>query len=417
MRKINYLPKFLLIGMILAGISVAFIPQKVFTKEAPTNATLQQQDLDQLLAPIALYPDQLLSQILMAATYPTDIVLADRWLQDNKNLKGDNLAKALEKQNWDPSVKSLINFPDILAMMNKNLEWTQQLGAAFLNQQQDVMNTVQKLRQKAEEAGNLKSTPKQRVKTVNNYIIVEPVYPDEIYIPYYDPYSVYGPWWYPGFPPYNPFGVTGFYFGSGIAIGVAWGYAWGGFNWPNNNFYINLNQNYYYNRFINRANYAPYYQIPVSQWKNAGPVNWHQNPAFRTNQNLLNNVSPRQINPNITNLSGTQNLKPNTQLRRFDESTLKGKYQGTNQLNKNLQLNKGLQPNTNIRSNIQPKTNLRSNIQPKTHMRSNIQPNTSIRSNIQPNIRQQNIEAVHSNINQGFHKPPPSFKGSFGRRR
>ena len=127
------------------------------------DKTFKQEELDQLLAPVALYPDSLLAQIFMASTYPLEVVQAGRWAKKNKDLKGDALASALEKENWDPSVKSLVNFPQVLEMMNEKLDWTQKLGNAFLAQQKDVMDTVQKLRAKAEAQGNLKSSEEQKV--------------------------------------------------------------------------------------------------------------------------------------------------------------------------------------------------------------------------------------------------------------
>ena len=132
----------------------------------------KQEELDQMLAPVALYPDDLLTQILMASTYPLEIVQAARWTKQNKNLKGDALTEALEKQDWDPSVKSLVNFPEVLDRMNENLQWTQKLGDAFLAQQKEVMDTIQMLRKKAQEAGNLKDSPQQKVVVEKETIII-----------------------------------------------------------------------------------------------------------------------------------------------------------------------------------------------------------------------------------------------------
>jgi hypothetical protein len=138
-------------------------PPWILAQNGEEPKTFKQEELDQILAPIALYPDELLSQVLMASTYPLEVVQAERWQKQNKSLKGDALAQALEKQDWDPSVKSLVNFPDVLTMMSEKLDWTQKLGDAFLEQQKEVMGTVQKLRLKAEETGNLKTTSEQKV--------------------------------------------------------------------------------------------------------------------------------------------------------------------------------------------------------------------------------------------------------------
>ncbi len=186
----------------------------------------KQEELDQLLAPIALYPDDLLTQILMASTYPLEVVQAERWVKQNKSLKGDALKAALEKQPWDDSVKALVPFPDVLTMMSEKLEWTQKLGDAFLAQQKDVMDTVQKLRRKAAEAGNLKSSKEQEVKKEGDIIIIEPANPQVVYVPAYNPTVVYGAWWYPAYPPYPvyayPPGAALFTFTMGVAIGAAW---------------------------------------------------------------------------------------------------------------------------------------------------------------------------------------------------
>ena len=229
-----------------------------------SQSTFTEEQLAQMLAPIALYPDELLSQILMASTYPLEVVQASRWATQNKNLTGDALAKALEKQPWDPSVKSLINFPQVLAMMNEKLDWTGTLGDAFLAQPKDVMGTVQKLRAKAEAAGNLKTTPEQKVivEKDTQTIIIQPASPQIVYVPAYNPMVVYGPWWYPAYPPYYYYppgyvaGAAAFSFVAGVAVGVAWGYAWGGCNWNRGNIDVNVNRNININNNINRNNYA-----------------------------------------------------------------------------------------------------------------------------------------------------------------
>ena len=194
-------------------------------------------DLQQLVAPIALYPDELVAQILAASTYPTQIVQADRWLQQNSNLQGEQLAAAVDQQMWDPSVKALTAFPSVVANMDRNLSWTTSLGEAYVNDQQDVLDAVQVMRQRAENAGNLQTTPQQRVTTEGSTIIIEPAVADTCYLPVYDPWIVYGapiPV-YPGYF-YDPW-YAGPYisFGSGIHLGFFGGFGWGwpswGFNW------------------------------------------------------------------------------------------------------------------------------------------------------------------------------------------
>jgi Protein of unknown function (DUF3300) len=195
--------------------------------------------LQQMVAPIALYPDALVAQILAASTFPEEIVEADRWVQANPNLKDEALGRAVDQQPWDASVKALTAFPAVLGNMDKNLSWTSSLGDAYYNQQQDLMDAVQVMRQRAQQAGNLKSTPQQVVTDQNSTISIDPVNTDVVYVPAYDPWLVYGdlvPVWpdwyaYPGIffgGPYLSFGVG---FGIGFLGGVGWGWHNWGFDW------------------------------------------------------------------------------------------------------------------------------------------------------------------------------------------
>ena len=229
------------------------------TEENQKSKAFKQEQLDQMLAPIALYPDDLLTQILMASTYPLEIVQAARWTKQNEKLQGDALTEALEKQDWDPSVKSLVNFPDVLSKMNEKLEWTQNLGDAFLAQEKEVMDTIQNLRKKAQEAGNLKDTEQQKVVVEKETIVIQPANPEVIYVPSYNPAVIYGAWWWPAFPPFPPFFLPppGMLMGAGMrfAAGAAWGYAWGHANWGGGNVNINASRNTNINNNINRDKY------------------------------------------------------------------------------------------------------------------------------------------------------------------
>ena len=207
------------------------------------------EELDQILAPIALYPDPLLSQILMAAGYPLEIVEAARWQQANPALKGDAAVQAVKDKEWDTSVKSLVAFPDVLKQLNEHLDWTQKLGDAMISQQDDVADSIQRLRSQAAKAGNLQSTPQQAVTTEgsgdNIQYIIQPANPEVVYVPQYNPSWAYGPWPYPAYPPvYYPFGgvlATGFLWGLGFA---AAGAMFGGWNWGGHgNSYANINVN------------------------------------------------------------------------------------------------------------------------------------------------------------------------------
>jgi hypothetical protein len=221
--------------------------------ESSDQQVLKPQELDALVAPIALYPDTLLAQVLMASTYPLEVVQADRWASEHKKLAGDQLKKEVEKQGWDSSVKALIATPSVLTMMSKKLDWTQKLGDAVLAQQPDVMDAVQRLRSKAQANKKLESTKEQKVSVRQEggkqVVAIEPTDPNTVYVPYYDPAVVYGDWPYPDYPPYYYYpegyapGIigTGLVFGAGYAL---WRWAsggwWGGnINWNGGRIDIN----------------------------------------------------------------------------------------------------------------------------------------------------------------------------------
>lgn len=229
------------IFMIPAGVPA----QDTGAPDDPTR--FSKEELTQLLAPIALYPDSLTAQILMAATYPLEIVEAERWLRNNSALKGKELDNALQEMSWDPSVKALSHFPGILNAMSDKLDQTRKLGDAFLRQEDDVMNTIQELRRKARDAGNLKATDKQTVIVEEEYIRIEPVDPEVVYVPVYDPLYVYGPWWYPAFPPYYwyyPTGVvSGAYIGFGPGIYLGYNlFSWVWFDWPVRRIHVDIDR-------------------------------------------------------------------------------------------------------------------------------------------------------------------------------
>lgn len=207
--------------------------QGVAPEDAPQGEALNQDQLGQLVAPIALYPDALVAQVLAASTYPTQVVEADRWVQAQGNLSPDQLGAAANEQNWDPSVKALVAFPSVLAQMDKNIQWTTDLGNAYYNQPDDVMTAVQAMRQRAQTAGTLHDTEQQVVSQDDGDIVIAPANPEVVYVPVYDPWIVYGspvvvfPGYYYG-PP------RGVYFGSGLAIGFGVGVAigvWGHWGW------------------------------------------------------------------------------------------------------------------------------------------------------------------------------------------
>jgi uncharacterized membrane protein YgcG len=224
--------------------------------QAPRYTQQTADQLQQLVAPIALYPDSLVAQILAASTFPDQVVEADRWLQSHSDLTGDNLAQAVDPQSWDASVKALTAFPSVLGNMDKNLSWTSSLGDAYYNQQQDVLDAIQVMRQRAQDAGNLKTTPQQNVSTQDSNITIEPSDPDVVYVPAYDPWAVYGvpidAW--PGWYPYPGIWYAGpyLYFGPAFAIGFYGGYGWGwhrwGFDWHDRY------ATYDHDRYVSRSN-------------------------------------------------------------------------------------------------------------------------------------------------------------------
>jgi hypothetical protein len=191
--------------------------------------------LRQLVAPIALYPDALVAQILAASTYPTQIVEADRWTQSHSGLKDEKLAKEVDKQPWDPSVKALAQFPSVLENMDKNLSWSSSLGDAYANDPQGVTDAVQTMRQQARQAGNLNSNEQENIADQDGTIAIEPANPDVVYVPAYDPWLVYGapivayPGWYP--VPGIFLAGAGIGFGIGFGVGFFGGFGWGWGHW------------------------------------------------------------------------------------------------------------------------------------------------------------------------------------------
>ncbi len=248
---------------ILASVFAAVVVSHAPPASAQQGETFDAARLEQLVAPIALYPDSLLTQVLMASTYPLEVVEAARWVQANPGLSPDSLDEALKNAEWDPSVKSLCPLPDVLNLMNENLQWTQDLGDAFLAQASDVLGAVQKMRNIAYEAGNLRNSEQQRVTVQDRVVVIQPASPEVIYVPVYSPRVVYGPSWgypsyyYPSFYVAPPPGYALFSFGVGVAIGAAlWGDCdWG--HWHGHGYsggrgiYINRHN---YDRFNGRTN-------------------------------------------------------------------------------------------------------------------------------------------------------------------
>jgi len=285
--------------------------------QAPPYKQQTPEQLQQLVAPIALYPDSLVAQILAASTFPEQVVEADRWVQAHPDLKGDALGQAVDQQPWDPSVKALTAFPSVLGNMDKNLSWTSSLGDAYYNQQQDVMDAVQVMRRRAQQAGNLKSTPQQTVTTQDEDIDIEPAVPDVVSVPAYNPWLVYGgpivAW--PGWYPYPGIWFGGPYLSFGIGFGIGWygGFGWGwghwGFNWRGG--YPLYNHGRYYSRSRTFYNRNSFYR--------GGGVRGGAN-GFRGGVNARGNAVPRPPNGNFGGRGGVYN-RPGATPRPFNGNT------------------------------------------------------------------------------------------------
>ena len=252
--------------------------------QAQPAYSFSQQELDRMLAPIALYPDALLSQMLMAATYPLEVVEAARWAGARAGLSGDDAVRAAAAEDWDPSVKSLVAFPQVLARMGENPQWTQALGDAFLDQETQVMDTVQALRRKAQTAGNLRSDDRVSVVESGPRLLVQPFDPQVVYVPYYDPLVVYGSWWWPAYPPMywrpwpgyyaRPAYAGGFYWGT--PVGISAGFFFGTIDWRQRQVRVVQVNNYYYNNLTTARQGNGDSQVSMNR-----PGAWHHDPDRR----------------------------------------------------------------------------------------------------------------------------------------
>ena len=325
------IPSQLLAGMLVTVLSLPAVAPTAFAQgSSQTQANKQSQaQLEALVAPIALYPDPLVSQILMASTYPLEVSEAANWLRNNSNLKDDALNNALQQQNWDASVKSLVSFPPVLEMMGSQLTWTQNLGNAVLAQQSDTMSAIQSLRAKAKKTGALQSNSQQTVTTQGSgsseSIVIQPANPQVVYVPTYDPPVVYGGWPYPAYPPvaYYPPGYvasTAFLsFGVGMAVGAA---LWGGCHWGggygggsltvNNNNFNNFNRNTNSNWSGNKNGTSDW--KPDQQRRNANIGGGSANLDAERNQlrqNLQKDGISSDDRSNLGNRDGNRNLAQN----------------------------------------------------------------------------------------------------------
>lgn len=304
--------------------------------EAPVSsrALYRQEELDQMLAPIALYPDALIAHVLMAAAHPQEITAAARWMQQNPNLQGDQLQAELQNQPWDPSVKALTTVPRILAMMDENPAWTQKLGEAFLSQRQQVMDTIQDLRVKAQAAGNLETNGQQTVITDGQDIAIEPVEPRVMYVPAYNPAVAFGDWWWPDYPPMylapppDIILVSGFYWPLYVVRRDAF---WGRCDWRRRDVAINtINFNTFNQTHATAPMWGHHFEHPggtpfsnsVQQGVNAADMevrrnSWGSNTAVPMSGGSINKIPT----PNPPTSMGQRGTPPPSDRRQFLDSS------------------------------------------------------------------------------------------------
>ncbi|SDG93960.1 Protein of unknown function [Paraburkholderia steynii] len=324
-----YRPRAWLVCAALAGMPLAagFVAPTVAVAQTPAKVSNQQ--LDSLTAPIALYPDALLAQVLMASTFPQDVTAAAAWSKANSQYKGDDAVKAVASEPWDPSVQSLVAFPQVLATMDSKPDWVTQIGNAFLAQPNDVMDSVQRLRKQAQSSGNLKSSEQQKVIVEQSTIQIVPANPQVVYVPTYNPTVVYGTWPYPAYPPVYMPPPPGYAIASGFMTGLAFGAGvavanslWGGFNWNNHD--VNINVNRYNNINVNnRIN------------SNTSTANWNRNESINRN-NANFNRNNANFNRNNANLNNSNLAAQRDQFRGRDASRAQAEQTLQNRTGQNL---------------------------------------------------------------------------------
>jgi hypothetical protein len=290
--------------LLLAGAVVA---AGVARAQAQAAAPVfKPEEIEALVAPIALYPDDLLSQVLMASTYPLEVVQAARWVKANPKVTGEAAVKAVEGQSWDVSVKSLVAFPQALEPMDQKLDWTQRLGDAFLADQKAVLDAVQRLRAKAQQAGSLKSTEQQKIvieqAAQQQTIVIQPANPQVIYVPAYNPTVVYGAWGYPAYPPYYWPPSPYYYPGGALAAGVAWGVGiaaagaiYGNVNWGGGDVNINVDR---------ATNIDRNYTRNANRNTAGGGNTWQHNPEHRQGVAYRDNASREKYGNKVGGAEG-----------------------------------------------------------------------------------------------------------------
>ena len=345
---------------------------------APQGQPLTADELGQMVAPIALYPDALVAQILAASTYPTQVVEADRWVQAQGNMPADQLGAAANSQNWDPSVKALIAFPSVLAQMDKNIQWTTDLGNAYYNQPDDVMSAVQAMRARAQSAGTLHNTEQQQVSDNGGNIVIAPANPEVVYVPVYNPWGVYGApvGVYPGYyygPPAGVYIGTGLAIGFGIGIGIGmwshWGWGWNSWHpdWNHRAIYYGGNRYYtrsvtVYNRGYNRPGSPHGYPGSRGSYYNHN-ANYNHGGNYNNHGGQPNHGNNQPNHGNNQQYHGNQPNHGNNQQYHGNEQQVHGNQQQShdNQQYHGEQQNHGNNSQNYNHNGSQPKPNQTSN--------------------------------------------------------
>jgi hypothetical protein len=307
----------------IVALCWAFLPAAAFAQDAQP---FSKEQIDQLVAPVALYPDSLLSQVLMAATYPADVADAAKWSKANAKMKGDDAVKAVDSQKWDPSVKALVAFPQVLQMMGEKPDWVQKLGDAFLASSQDVLDSAQRLRAQAQKAGNLKTNEQQKIVVDNSQstqvIKIEPVNPQVVYVPTYNPTVVYGAWPYPSYPPVYIPPPPAYYPGAALASGIAFGIGvgitaalWSDCDWHHGDVDINVNK---------------YNNINVHNKINANQTKFQHNGANRRGVPYRDQRSRQQYGKNVPGASQREQFRGHDSARDAQRRQAQGTLQQRN---------------------------------------------------------------------------------------
>lgn len=322
----------LTIGLLLplmVGCTTSQAVDRTSYSTTAAQASFSEAQLDSLLAPVALYPDTVLSHVLIASTYPLEVVEADRWARNNTRYKGDDAVNAVDSRDWDPSVKALVAFPDILRRMSEDLDWTQQLGDAFLADEERVMDSVQKLRNRAYASGNLDKVEHVRVIREEKTIVIEPSVERVVYVPAYDTRVVYGNWWWPDYPPVywnypsSYVFVSGFYWGPRVYIGPRFYFS--GCHWRDRRVYVVDNHHHHGHRFYDSRSVV----------RHVDATRWSHNPTHRRGVAYYDNRTRERFNSPRESFRNSQSYRANLRGGEVRNGERNGEIRGDNRVRNN----------------------------------------------------------------------------------